>query len=171
MSIGETSCYAHPWQTHGHHGRDAAGSGATTATSTASASGGTANSGSRAGNGDLSAFMRTLTADLQAMLARPTTGDGATAASSATNSQTAANRPSGGTHHHHHFSGANDGGSMQTAANHLVGQVGQSLRGGSLSGNGSGTDQAASTFAGDIAKALRSYGAAASSASGPPMVA
>ena len=45
---------------------------------------------------------------------------------------------------------------MQTAANQLLGSIGQSLQGGSLSA--SGISNSASTFASDVMQAMQAYG-------------
>jgi hypothetical protein len=87
----------------------------------------------------------------------------ATSASSATASATSATDPSqnpNAVHHHHHHHGQGEGGSMDGDANQLVGEIGQSLQGGTLST--SQINQSANLLATDVMQALQSYGTSAS---------
>jgi hypothetical protein len=125
--------------------------------------------------------MASFSADLQSMLTQlgnsastsatsPTADPSATAASAVNQSGTTQAR--GAEHHHHHHHGAGgvaDGSSPQSAAGQLVGEIGQSLQGGTLSADQ--IDQSASIFAGDVMQALRSYGTTAAVPSGPSTVA
>ncbi len=58
---------------------------------------------------------------------------------------------------------------MDNSANQLVGEIGQSLQGGTLSSGQ--INQSASAFAGDVMQALQSYGSTAASGTLPPMLA
>jgi hypothetical protein len=82
-------------------------------------------------------------------------------------SQTASTQDTSGVHHHHHHHGDGDGdgdggqgGSMQTAANQLVGDIGESLQTGSQTA--SGINNSASTFATDMVQAMQAYGGSTS---------
>ena len=148
---------------------------ATTSAATSSSGGAIANSGTIAANTNIAGFLQAFSADLQAMLTQmgstasntaPTTaataatGTPATGSASTANStsQTASTQPQDGVapHHHHHHSDGDQDDSMQTAANQLLGSIGQSLQGGSLSA--SGISNSASTFASDVMQAMQAYG-------------
>jgi hypothetical protein len=142
-----------------------------------------ANTGTVAAS-NVSSFMQAFSADLQAMLTQlgdeantPTTSPTASTNSATSSCTTAsATNPTDPTqslgevhHRHHHMHGGGEDQSMDNTANQLVGQIGQSLQGGTL---GSGRiRQSASVLAGDVMQALQSYGAMAPGASLPPILA
>jgi hypothetical protein len=178
MSIGSISGSTNWWQNQVAQASASTSAGSTAAASPTSDN--ITNTGTIAAS-NVSSFMQAFSADLQAMLTQ--LGDeanpSATASTStATSSSTTASAtdPTDTTqsqgevhHHHHHMHGGGEGGSMDNTANQLVGQIGQSLQGGTLS-TGQIT-QSASVFAGDVMQALQSYGSTASSISLPPILA
>lgn len=182
MSIGSISGSTNWWQNQVAQASASTSAGSTAAASPTSDN--ITNTGTIAAS-NVSSFMQAFSADLQAMLtqlgdeANPSATSAATASTStATSSSTTASAtdPTDTTqsqgevhHHHHHMHGGGEGGSMDNTANQLVGQIGQSLQGGTLS-TGQIT-QSASVFAGDVMQALQSYGSTASSISLPPILA
>jgi hypothetical protein len=176
MSIGSIGTYSSWWQSQNQAAQAATGSSAATAASSSSDIG---NTGSLAATGNMSSFMQAFSADLQSMLTQLGNGTSSSATSSATDAssgsssidQTGTAQAQGAEHHHHHHhhaGGAGDDGSPQNAANQLVGEIGQSLQGGTLST--SQVNQSASTFAADVMQALQSYGTTTPSASGSSII-
>jgi hypothetical protein len=189
MSIGSISGSTNWWQNQVAQASASSNVGTTAATSPTSGS--ITNTGTVAAS-NVSSFMQSFSADLQAMLtqlgdeANPSSTS-ATSPAASTSTATGTSTAAGSTtasatnttdptqsqgevhHHHHHMHGGGEGGSMDNTANQLVGQIGQSLQGGTL---GSGQiSQSASVFAGDVMQALQSYGSTAASASLPPILA
>jgi hypothetical protein len=164
MSVNSISAYSNWWQ---WQTQATTGSGATTTASTDSDN--ITNSGSLATTSNVASFLQAFSADLQAMLtqlgsdststAASATSDTGTTASST--SQATASQASGTIHHHqhHHPSGSDEDGSMDSAANQLVDEIGQTVQSGSLSSNQ--INQSASLFASDVMQALQSYGTTA----------
>jgi hypothetical protein len=181
MSIGSISGSTN-WRQN-QVAQAAASSNVGTTSAASPTSDGITNTGTVAAS-NVSSFMQSFSADLQAMLtqlgdeANTSATSPAASANTATSSSTTASatNPTDPTqaqgevhHHHHHMHGGGEGGSMDNTANQLVGQIGQSLQGGTL---GSGQiSQSASVFAGDVMQALQSYGSTAASASLPPILA
>ena len=174
MSLGSIGAYSNWWQS-----QNQATTGSSAATTTSSNSSIT-NTGSLAATSNMSTFMQSFSADLQSMLTQLGNATGGSATSSATNTssgssnvdQTGTVQAQGAEHHHHHHhyaGGAGEDGSPQNAANQLVGEIGQSLQGGTLSATQIG--QSANAFAVDVMQALQSYGTTASSTSGSSIVA
>ncbi len=142
MSIGSISGSTNWWQNQVAQASASTSAGSTAAASPTSDN--ITNTGTIAAS-NVSSFMQAFSADLQAMLTQ--LGDeanpSATASTStATSSSTTASAtdPTDTTqsqgevhHHHHHMHGGGEGGSMDNTANQLVGQIGQSLQGGTLS--------------------------------------
>jgi hypothetical protein len=93
-----------------------------------------------------------------------TTSTTSTATATDPTSQTASNQDTDSVHHHHHHhhgdGDAGQGGSVQTAANQLVGDIGESPQIGSQTA--SGINNSASTFASDIMQAMQAYGGSTS---------
>lgn len=141
MSIGSISGSTNWWQNQVAQASASTSAGSTAAASPTSDN--ITNTGTIAAS-NVSSFMQAFSADLQAMLTQ--LGDeanpSATASTStATSSSTTASAtdPTDTTqsqgevhHHHHHMHGGGEGGSMDNTANQLVGQIGQSLQGGTL---------------------------------------
>jgi hypothetical protein len=188
MSIGSISGSTNWWQNQATQAASISNAGTTAAASPTSDS--ITNTGTVAA-GNVSSFMQSFSADLQAMLtqlgdeANPSaTSATSSAASTSTSTSTAtsssttasATNPTDPTqsqgevhHHHHHMQGGDEGGSMANTANQLVGEIGQSSQGGTL---GAGQiNQSASVFAGDVMQALQSYGSTAAASSLPPILA
>lgn len=114
--------------------------------------------------GNVTDFMQAFSADLQSMLAQ--LGDEGSTSATATGSTATATSQTDPTqstsvsqHHHHHHAHGGEGGSMDDTASQLVGEIGQSLQGGSLTAGQ--ISQSASLFATDVEQALQSYGVAA----------
>jgi hypothetical protein len=177
MSIGSIGAYSNWWQSQNQAAQTATGSSATT---TANSNSSITNTGSLAAASNMSTFMQSFSADLQSMLTQLGNATGGSATSSATDTSSgSSNVDQTGTvqtqgaehhhHHHHHAGGAGEDGSPQNAANQLVGEIGQSLKGGTLSATQIG--QSANAFAADVMQALQSYGTTASSTSGSSIVA
>jgi hypothetical protein len=184
MSIGSISGSTNWWQNQVAQASASPNVGTTSAASPTSNS--ITNTGTVAAS-NVSSFMQSFSADLQAMLTQlgdeantsaTSTTSAAASTGTATSSSTAASAtdPTDPTqsqgevhHHHHHMHGGGEGGSMDHTANQLVSQIGQSLQGGKL-GSGQIT-QSASVFAGDVMQALQSYGSTAAGASLPPILA
>ena len=176
MSIGSIGAYSNWWQSQNQAAQTATGSSATT---TANSNSSITNTGSLAAASNMSTFMQSFSADLQSMLTQLGNETGGAATSSATTAssgsgnvdQTGTAQAQGAEHHHHHHhaGGAGEDGSPQNAANQLVGEIGQSLQGGTLSA--SQISQPANTFAADVMQALQSYGTTKPSASGSSIVA
>lgn len=168
MSINSVSGNPNWWYWQSQAAQASSGSAATASTPTSSTSDSIANTGSVAAASNLSAFLQAFSADLQAMLT-PTGSTAGTQTSSA--SQIDPSQPQEGVHHHHHHhhGGGDEGGSMQTAANQLVGNIGQTLQNGTPASNG--ITNSASIFAADVMQALQSYGTTTPTASGPALMA
>ncbi|HME24122.1 MAG TPA: hypothetical protein VKI44_22785 [Acetobacteraceae bacterium] len=122
--------------------------------------------------------MQAFSADLQAMLTQLGSDSSSTTASAtdtgttaSSTSQTASSQASGTVqqHHHHHPHGSGGDGSMDSAANQLVDEIGQTVQNGSLSS--SQITQSASAFASDVMQALQSYGTTASTAAATSILA
>jgi hypothetical protein len=173
MSVNGISTYSNWWQ---WQTQATAGSSASTTTTSSSDSDSITNSGSLAATSNVAAFMQAFSADLQAMLTQLGSDSTSTAASAASDtgttasstSQTASSQASGTVHHHHHPNGSDEGGSMDSAANQLVDEIGQTVQGGSLSSDQ--INQSASVFASDVMQALQSYGTTAPTAAGTSIV-
>jgi hypothetical protein len=191
MSIGSISGSTNWWQNQVAQASASSNAGTTSAASPTSDS--ITNTGTVAAS-NVSSFMQSFSADLQAMLTQlgdeantsATSATSATSPAASTSTATGTSTAAGSTtasatnptdptqsegevHHHHHHHGGGEGGSMDNTANQLVGQIGQSLQGGTL---GSGQiSQSASVFAGDVMQALQSYGSTAAGASLPPILA
>ena len=184
MSIGSISGSTNWWQNQVAQASASSNVGTISAASPTNSS--ITNTGTVAAS-NVSSFMQSFSADLQAMLtqlgdeantsatsATSPAGSTSTAAGSTTASATNPTDPTQSQgevhhHHHHHMHGGGEGGSMDNTANQLVGQIGQSLQGGTL---GSGQiSQSASVFGGDVMQALQSYGSTAAGASLPPILA
>jgi hypothetical protein len=161
MSVDGISGSSNWWQWRNQITQDSTTSNATSASSTSAAGNSIVNTGSVSAT-DLSTFMQAFSADLQSMLVQLGDSSSTTAASSTTTaSQSAtstdsssASQSSNTIHHHHHHGG--EGGSTQDAADQLVGEIGQSLQGGTLTTDQ--INQSASAFATDVMQALQSYG-------------
>jgi hypothetical protein len=170
MSITGINGYANywPWQNQGTQ--------SSTGSSAATTSGNNiSNTGSVSASSNMAAFVQAFSADLESLLTQmgneantsasaTSTTANATSSSSTTASATSATDPSQNPnavhhHHHHHDQG---GGSMEGDANQLVGEIGQSLQGGTLST--SQINQSASLLATDMMQALQSYGTSATNA-------
>jgi hypothetical protein len=156
MSITGVNGYTNywPWQNQG--AQSSTGSSATTTSSNS-----ISNTGSTTASSNMAAFMQTFSADLQSMLTQMGNEASTSASTSSTTaSATSATDPSQNpdTVHHHHHHG--QGGSMDGDANQLVGEIGQSLQGGTLST--SQINQSANLLATDVMQALQSYGTSAS---------
>ena len=161
MSIGSIGAYSNWWQS-----QNQAATGSSAATATSSSSNNITNSGSLAATSNMSTFMQAFSADLQSMLTQLGNATSASATSSTTSAssasssidQTGTTQAQGAEHHHHHHhaGGAGEDGSPQNTANQLVGEIGQSLQGGTLTAGQ--INQSASVLAGDVMQALQSYG-------------
>jgi len=181
MSINSVSGNPNWWNWQSQAAQASSGSAATGSTTAITTGDSIANTGTVAAASNLGAFLQAFSADLQAMLVetanaagttgatQPTTGATGTQASST--SQIDPNQPQEAVphHHHHHHADGDEGGSMQTAANQLVGNIGQSLQNGTLTSNG--ISNTASIFAADVMQALQSYGTTTPTASGPALLA
>jgi len=184
MSIGSIGSDSNWWyyQSQAAQATQATAGTTTTSSSTTSRTADAiTNPGTIAANTSFASFLQAFSADIQTMLAQmgsaasdsatttaaatatatgspTTTTTTATASSSGATSQTASTQPQDGVapHHHHHHSDGDQDDSMQTAANQLLGSIGQSLQGGSLSA--SGISNSASIFASDVMQAMQAYG-------------
>jgi hypothetical protein len=170
MSISSISGYSNLWQWQSLQNRGTSGSGATTDSIT--------NSGTVSSNTNLVAYMQAFSADLQSMLTQMgsdasasansinNTGSTSSTTASATSSTDPTQNPDAVHHHHHHHGGAGEGGSMDDAANQLVGEIGGATQSGTLTS--SQISQSASLFATDVMQALESYGGVAPNGTTPP---
>ncbi len=192
MSIGSISGSTNWWQNQVAQASASSNVGTISAASPTNSS--ITNTGTVAAS-NVSSFMQSFSADLQAMLTQlgdeantsATSATSATSPAGSTSTAMGTSTAAGSTtasatnptdptqsqgevhHHHHHMHGGGEGGSMDNTANQLVGQIGQSLQGGTL---GSGQiSQSASVFAGDVMQALQSYGSTAAGTSLPPILA
>ena len=180
MSIGSISG-SNGWQWQQRQAAQfAASSNTSAAPTTSSASTSITNTSSPTAAANVSAFVAAFSADLQSMLTQLGDSAGTSAASpmsdpsataGAVNQAGTAQAQGAEQHHHHHHDagGAGDGSSPQDAAGQLVGKIGQSLQGGTLGADQ--INQLASIFAGDVMRALRSYGTTAAAPSAPSIVA
>lgn len=179
MSVNGISAYSNWWQWQTQSTAGSSASASTSTTTTASSdSDSITNSGSLAATSNVASFMQAFSADLQAMLTQLGSDSTSTAASAAsdtsttassTTSQTTSNQASGTVHHHHHPNGSDEDGSMDSTANQLVDEIGQTVQGGSLSSDQ--INQSASVFASDVMQALQSYGTTAPTAAGTSILA
>jgi len=180
MSINSVSGNPNWWNWQSQAAQASSGSAATGSTTAITTGDSIANTGTVAAASNLSTFLQAFSADLQAMLVQTANAAGTTGATQAatggtgtqasSTSQIDPNQPQQGVHHHHHHHGGGDeGGSMQTAANQLVGNIGQTLQNGTLTSNG--ISNTASAFAADVMQALQSYGTTMPTASGPALLA
>ena len=171
MSIDGISSSANWWQWQSQAAQSTTGSNAASAAPANPASGTVTNPGSPTVTASLASFVQAFSADLQAMLTQSASESAAPPAPATTTtdpaatqpaSQTASTNTQGAVHHHHHHGhgGVGQGGSMQSAANRLVNEIGQSQAGGTLS-----PAESASAFATDVMQALQSYGTTATSGS------
>lgn len=138
----------------------------TTSTTATNNGGAITNAGTLSAGSNASTFLQAFSADLQAMLAQMGSAAATTTATSAaangatttagSTGQTASIQTQSAPHHHHHHSDGDDSGSMQMAANQLVGEIGQSVQNGTLTS--SGINNSASSFAADVVQALQAYG-------------
>jgi hypothetical protein len=184
MSIGSIGSVPNWWTSQ----NQAAQGSATTAGSTA-AGGSITSTGSPTAAANTTAFMQAFSADLQSILTQAANSTATTQTSSASagttdtcassqsgttagadaSSQTANSQTSGEVHHHHHHHDGGDSDPMQSSADKLVGQIGQSLQSGTLTAGQ--IDQSANLFASDVMRALQSYGATAANAPAQSVIA
>lgn len=167
MSITSISGYTSLWPWQSLQNQGTSGSGTTT-----TAGDSITNTGTVSSNANVVAYMQAFSADLQSMLTQMSS-DASTSANSVNNTGTTSSTTASATssadptqnpnavhhHHHHHGQGEGEGGSMDDAANQLVGEIGGATQSGTLTS--SQITQSASLFATDVMQALESYGSVA----------
>jgi hypothetical protein len=175
MSVDGISSASNWWQWRSQAAQGSTTSNATSAASASAAGNSIVNTGSVSAS-DLSTFMQAFSADLQSMLVQLSGSTSTTAASSTTTASqssmstdpSSTNQSSNTVHHHHRHHGGETGSSTQGAADQLVGEIGQSLQGGTLTSDQ--INQSASAFASDVMQALQSYGTTTPTSSGGSLV-
>ena len=156
MSIGGISANLSALHMQSHAKASVSGSAAAS-----DVTGGVANTGT-VSSGNMNAFFKSFSADLQAMLSKGGNAlGGGTASGVGGTGQTAANQPLAGAHHHLHHHPEGGSGSPQGAGGQTTAQIGTDPNGGPPSA--SGFSNTARVFAADVMHALRAYGATASS--------
>ena len=162
MSIGGISANLSALHMQSHAKASVSGSAAA-----GDVTGSVANTGT-VSSGNMNAFFKSFSADLQAMLSKGGNALGGANAPGGGNAsgvggtgQTAANQPLAGAPHHHHHHPEGGSGSPQGAGGQTTTQIGTDPNGGPPSA--SGFSNTARVFAADVMHALRAYGATASS--------